>query len=373
MDDSFTLIETPAALNDLCERLRQKAWFAIDTEFLREKTYHPKLCLVQVASDDEIACIDPLAIDDLASFKALLTDPGVIKVFHSASQDMETLLHDLGVLPLPLFDTQIAAGLLGQGDQTGYAALVERLLDVKLPKSQTRTDWSRRPLSAEQLRYAADDVVYLRQIYPLQRERLERDGRLDWVLEDSAALAVPEKYQPQASAVLRRVRGQHQLPLRQRAIIRELALWREQQAARRNLPRKWVLSDNALLDLAQHPPRSLAQLRAIDSIPARTASHNGKALLEIVKRVQALDDSEISRLVPQKKLTPTETAQVKAVQKKLAEIGKAEGINPSLLASRKDIEHLVQLDDDIPLMRGWRRQVAGDAVAELLATLRQTQ
>ncbi len=366
MDEAFTLIDSKDTLDQLCARLGAKSWFAIDTEFLREKTYHPRLCLVQVASDDEIACIDPLAIDDLGSLKRLLTDPNVIKVFHSASQDMETLLHDLEVLPTPLFDTQIAAGLLGQGDQTGYAALVEKLLDVKLPKTQTRTDWSHRPLSADQLRYAADDVVYLRQIYPLQAELLRERDRLEWVLEDSAALAVEEKYQPQASAVLRRVRGQHQLPLRQRAIVRELALWREQQAARRNLPRKWVLSDNAILDLAQNPPASLEQLSSIDTIPAKTASRHGKALMEIVERVQSLDDDAISRLVPQKKLTPQETAKVKAIQKKLAEIGEREDINPSLLASRKDIEHLVQLDDDIPLMRGWRQEIAGEAVRQLL-------
>ncbi len=366
MDEAFTLIDSKDALDQLCARLGNKPWFAIDTEFLREKTYHPRLCLVQVASDDEIACIDPLAIDDLGSLKKLLTDPNVIKVFHSASQDMETLLHELGVLPTPIFDTQIAAGLLGQGDQTGYATLVEQLLDVKLPKTQTRTDWSRRPLSANQLRYAADDVVYLRQIYPLQAELLQQRGRLEWVLEDSAALSIAEKYQPQASTVLRRVRGQHQLPLRTRAIIRELALWREQQAARRNLPRKWVLSDNAILDMAQHPPKSFNQLKSIDSIPAKTANRHGKALLKIIERVQALDDEAISHLVPQKKLTPEETAKVKTIQKKLAEIGEQEAINPSSLASRKDIEHLVQLDDNIPLMRGWRREIAGETVQTLL-------
>ncbi len=367
MDDNFSLIDDQTALRDLCHRLGEKPWIAIDTEFLREKTYHPKLCLIQVASDEEIACIDLLAIDELDSLIDLLTDADVIKVFHSASQDMEALLYSFGTTPKPIFDTQIAAGLLGQGDQIGYAALVEKLLDVKLPKSQTRTDWSRRPLSPDQLRYAADDVHYLRQIYLLQREALTQLGRLDWALADARTLEDPEKYRPQPSAVLRRVKGQHQLPLRQRAIIRELALWREQQAIDRNLPRKWVLSDHALLELAQHPPANLEQLKAIDAIPTKTASRHGHRLLEIVENVLAMDDAEVARLVPQKKLTPEEIRQVKAVQKCLAEIGEKENLNPSILASRKEIEHLVQLDDDIPLMQGWRYDVAGEAVAKLLA------
>ncbi len=367
MEEHFELIDDPSRLAPLCDRLRRKPWVAIDTEFLREKTYHPKLCLVQLASDDEIACIDLLAIDDPQSLVQLLTDPAVIKVFHSASQDMEALLHHFGTTPTPIFDTQIAAGLLGQGDQTGYAALVEKLLDIQLPKTQTRTDWSRRPLTPEQLRYAADDVLYLRQIYPLQQAALERLGRLEWALEDAAALEDPARYSPQPGAVLRRVKGQHMLPPRQRAIVRALALWREQQALQRNLPRKWVLSDNALLTLAQQPPRNLDQLEALDAIPAKTAARHGRHLLDIIAQVEDLDDEAIARLVPQKKLTPAQIRRVKAIQKRLAEIGEKAGINPSTLASRKEIEHLVQLDDDIPLMRGWRHALAGEAIERLLS------
>lgn len=367
MDDAFSLIDTESALQQLCQRLSSKAWFAIDTEFLREKTYYPKLCLIQVASEDEIACIDPLAIQNLSALKALLTNTNVTKVFHSASQDMEALLHTLGQTPSPIFDTQIAAGLLGQGDQIGYAALVEKLLHVQLPKSQTRTDWSRRPLSSEQLHYAADDVRYLREIYPMQQTLLEQQGRLDWAREDAAMLEDPQKYQPQASTVLRRVKGQHTLPLRQRAVIRELALWREQQAASRNLPRKWVLSDNAVLALAQNPPASMAELQTIDHIPSKTASHHGTELLDIINHTLALDNADISRLVPQNKLTPEETEKVKKVQKRLADIAQTANINPSIIASRREIEHLIQLDDDIPLMHGWRKALAGNTIKEMLA------
>ncbi len=368
MDEAFTLIDTADALQQLCQRLATKQWFAIDTEFLREKTYYPKLCLIQVASDEEIACIDPLAIDDLTHLKTLLANTAVTKVFHSASQDMEALLYTLGQTPTPIFDTQIAAGLLGQGDQTGYAALVEKLLQVQLPKSQTRTDWSRRPLSPEQLRYAADDVRYLRQIYPLQMTQLAQQNRLDWVREDCAMLEDPKKYQPQASTVLRRVKGQHLLPIRQRATIRELALWREQQAEKRNLPRKWVLSDNAVLALAQNPPATADDLRNIDNLPSKTASRHGNELLTIIHDSLSLDDAEIARRIPQKKLTPEETGKVKAVQKILAEIAQAENINPSLIASRKDIEHLIQIGNNIPLMRGWRYELAGKRIEEMLAS-----
>lgn len=371
MDDDIQLIDNEPQLKALCERLSSKPWLALDTEFLREKTYHPKLCLIQVASDDEIACIDPLSIGDLDCFNARLTNPGITKVFHSASQDMETLLHDLGVLPTPLFDTQIAAALLGQGDQISYAGLVEKLLGKHLPKTQTRTDWSRRPLSSEQLTYAADDVRYLRKIYLMQYSELSENGRLAWVKEDCQALVSAEKYQPQPSAVLRRVKGQHQLPVRQRAVIRQLGLWREQQALKKNLPRKWILADDALLEMAQLPIKSEADLNSTSSVPKKTVERHGTELLKIIAQTRALDDKEITKLVPQQKLSPAQTAQLKQIQKKLADIAAENGLKPSILASRKEIEHLIQLDNDIPLMRGWRYELAGREIEAMLSQERQ--
>jgi ribonuclease D len=366
MDANFDLIDNRKALDALCQRLEKKSWFAIDTEFLREKTYHPKLCLIQVASDDEIACIDPLQMPDLGCFTALLANPDITKVFHSAAQDMETLLHAIDCLPTPIFDTQIAAGLLGQGDQIGYAALVEKLLDVKLPKTQTRTDWSRRPLSRDQLHYAADDVRYLRDIYTHQKAALEAAGRSEWEREESARLEVADKYRPQPSLLLRRVKGQHGLSLRERSIIRELAIWREQVAEKKNLPRKWILSDDALLGIAQSGADSIKALQALRPLTSRLIDQHGEALADIVRRIQSLDDTEIRKLVSQQALTAAENNRVKKIQKKLAEIAEAQGITQSMIASRKDIEHLIQVDRNIPLMESWRREIAGKEIERML-------
>ncbi|HFD86962.1 MAG TPA: ribonuclease D [Gammaproteobacteria bacterium] len=366
MDTEFALIETEMALNELCERLSGKPWIAIDTEFLREKTYYPKLCLIQLASEDEIACIDPLKITDLAKFSELMVNPEVTKVFHSAAQDMETLQQTIGRLPTPIFDTQIAAALLGQGDQIGYAALVEKLLDIRLPKTQTRTDWSRRPLSSDQLHYAADDVRHLREIYKLQQPLLEQLGRTDWEREESAKLEIPEKYRPQPSLLLRRVKGQHGLSTRERAIIRELALWRETIAEKKNLPRKWILSDNTLVEIAQAELESRDDIGSIKSLTPRAVNQYGKQLFEITSRIRSLDNDAIKQLIPHQTLTAAENNRVKKIQKKLAEIAAETGITQSLIASRKDIEHLVQGDRNIPLMESWRYDIAGKTIERML-------
>ena len=229
-------VDTPQALTQLCKQLQHSPWFALDTEFIREKTFYPRLCLLQVANTQHLACIDVLALNDLSPLLDILYDPASTKVLHSAHQDLEIFYHLRGALPTPIFDTQLAATLLGLGEQIGYAALVKTLLKIDLDKSQTRTDWSCRPLDPAQLSYAADDVRYLGQIYQQQRQELEQRQRLDWLTEDFTALCDPARYRVDVDQAWQRIKGQQRLRGVQLAVLRTLAAWREQRASSLDRP-----------------------------------------------------------------------------------------------------------------------------------------
>ncbi|MCI7730936.1 ribonuclease D, partial [Enorma burkinafasonensis] len=236
-------ISTDAELAEFCTRAAAFDAIAVDTEFLRERTYHPRLCLVQVATPDECAVIDPLAVKDAAPLAALMCDPGTVKVFHACSQDMEVLLQALGTLPAPIFDTQVAATFLGERLQVSYNGLVQTFCGVNLPKSESLTDWSRRPLTPQQIEYALDDVRYLIRAYAVIRERLEGLGRLSWVIDELKPLGERSHYEVDKREVYKRVKRVTSCTRRQLAIARELAAWREGRAERHNIPRKWVMSD----------------------------------------------------------------------------------------------------------------------------------
>ena len=242
------LIDTDAALADLCRALDGSAWIALDTEFLRERTYYARLCLIQIGAPGIVACIDPLALEQLEPLHALLENPHLRKVLHAARQDLEVFNDLRGIVPAPLFDTQIAAAYLGYDDQIGYAALVTAITGVTLDKTHTRTDWSARPLSAAQHRYAEDDVRYLMPVYEALHERLAASGRLAWLAEDCARLtdsgAVRERSRPRRGDVCGRGA---ELPAVNQQMLRALAAWREQTAQTRNLPRGWVLRDEVLV------------------------------------------------------------------------------------------------------------------------------
>ena len=233
------------------ERAARSSVLAIDTEFLREKTYYAKLCLIQLATDDETAIVDPFAVDDLGILAPLLLNENVVKLFHAGSQDLEILLREVGVLPKPIFDTQTAAALLGHTQQIGYAALVHAECGVTLKKIDSFTDWSRRPLSDSQLDYAADDVVYLPRMYERMRAELERRGRLAWLARDFEDMSDPAKYAADERGRYRRLKRVSQLSRRQLSAAREVAAWRELEAQRRDVPRKWVITDDLLV--GDHP------------------------------------------------------------------------------------------------------------------------
>lgn len=364
-----TLITTAEVLADACEHWAGCSWLSLDTEFVREDTYYPKLCLVQVGDGETEACVDALALD-LAPLFAALQAPGVLKasvlkVFHAAGQDLEIFVQHTGDCPRPLFDTQIAASLLGYGEQLGYAALVTRMLGVELDKSLARTDWTRRPLPEAALRYAADDVRYLAEIYERLAEALERRGRRAWLDEDCARLTDPALYQTRPEDAWRRVRGLGRLPGAAQHRAARLAQWREQEAQSRNRPRRWILDDETLLALALSAPAGADALRSIPGVTLRLAARYGEIWLALLQAPVA-DDAP---LAADKRLEPEQKAQVQRAIERLRAIAQAEDITPSLIASRADLEALVLRGEaaGVPLLGGWRRAVAGDAVLAVLS------
>lgn len=360
------LLADPAQLEQACAGWRQAPWLALDTEFLREDTYYPKLCLIQVGDGRDNVCLDALALGTagLRPLFDLLRDSTAAKVFHAASQDLEIFVQLEGRTPAPLFDTQIAAALLGYGDQLGYAALVDKLLGVKLDKSLTRTDWSRRPLSAAELEYAAFDVLYLGEIHPRLRQELEAKGRLAWLEEDCARLGDPARYRNPPEAAWRRLKGLARLQAPAQRAAAALAAWREQQAQERNRPRKWILDDEPLYRLAERRPVDLAQLEKLQVLPPKTLERHGKGLIEVLAQAGegaplALEDAP---------LDDVQKARLKKLLDRLRALGDSLGVPSTLLAPRSDVEAVLRLGTsaEVPLLRGWRREAAGEEILRLL-------
>ncbi len=361
------LITTQNQLHDLCHTLAGAARIALDTEFIREKTYYPRLCLIQVATPEVVACIDPLAIDDLSPLLDRLYDPASLKLFHAGRQDLEILYRLRGMLPTPLFDTQLAAALLGHGDQVGYGPLVEQVLGIVLEKGHSRTDWSQRPLSAEQLAYAADDVRYLLPLHEALQQRLQTLGRASWLDEDFAALAAPESYQSDPAQQWQRLSGVNRLKEgRQRAIARALAEWREETAQQLDRPRKWVLSDEPLLDIARRPPRNRAALAAIRGIEARFVERHGEALLQVVESACQLPASAWPAAEERLRLTTEQEALSDALMATLRLCAHEAEVAPTTLASRRDLERIAAGERDLPLLHGWRAHLAGERLLALV-------
>lgn len=359
-------IDTPDQLRELCHTLAGTPWIALDTEFLREKTYFPKFCLLQVATLEVAACVDPLALDDLSPLLDVLLNPSVLKVFHSGRQDMEIFYHLCGKLPTPVFDTQIAAPLLGMGEQISYAALVAELLGVNLSKSHSRTDWSRRPLSPEQLRYAADDVVYLAQAYKAMLPRLEKLGRLDWLEEDFAEMADPALYDSPPELAWQRIGGAYQLKPRQLSVVQALAAWREQLARSQDLPRGWILKDDALFDLARQQPTNAEQLSHVRGLEARFVSRHGQALCRLIQEAAARPPQPFEMRGRSSKRTAEQEAVLDLLSSVVRLRAAQNTLNPTILAGHKDLEQLLDGETNAILRHGWRKTMVGDELSGVL-------
>jgi len=359
-------IDDQSALEELCRELSHAPCIAVDTEFLREKTYSARLCLIQVATEQTIACIDPFKLDKLDPFMAILFDRQIIKIFHSARQDLE-IFHDLaGKVPGPIFDTQIAATLLGLPDQCGYATLVSRLLQVELDKAQTRTDWSQRPLDSEQLNYAADDVRYLIQLYPLIRQKLEDAGRQSWLNEDFNNLENPDLYQLPLDNLWKKVSGHARLKGKQLAIIKQLASWREKRARAQDLPRKWIMADDVIIALARMAPKHPQQLEKIRGLANSRNKNLGQEILAEIKLAGDMPKDQWPR-IPIKKTSKDDDIVIDLLMSILKYQAQLHDISPAILGTRKDVEKLLIGENSPALLQGWRKHIVGTLLEETLA------
>lgn len=355
-------VETGEALNALCARLHDAEWLALDTEFMRERTYYPQLCLVQVATPELIACVDVLELPTLDPLLTLLQNPDILKVLHAARQDLEMFFHLSGQVPAPLFDTQLAASFAGFPDQAGYATVVQGLLGVSLSKTYTRADWTRRPLPEGVREYAADDVRYLREIYPRLRSQLATDGRLTWLAAENAKLVDTKLYRPDPEHAWQRLRGLQRLKPRQLAAGKALAAWRERRAMSDNLPRQWVLKDDALMDLAKQHPTTLEALANVRGLQENQMRKHGKEWLALINATPP----EAKPPSHEVKLTAGQGAAVDALLATAHLIATKAGISPAQLVTRTELEHLLRGRRDLKILEGWRMETAGAALLEML-------
>lgn len=362
----MTLIAETAELEALCGRLAKADFITVDTEFLRDSTYWPRLCLVQVAGPDDVAAVDALSPNlDLAPLLALFDDQRLLKVLHSARQDMEIFFHLTGWLPAPIFDTQVAAMVCGFGESVGYDTLVRKMTGAHVDKSSRFTDWSRRPLADRQLHYALADVTHLRKIYRKLEGRLSKSGRAAWLAEEMAVLTSPETYRLDPDKAWRRLKTRSS-DRRYLAVLRALAAWREGEAQQRDVPRARVLRDEQLFDIAAHRPTSeeeLARSRGVNRDMAR--GRIGRAILETVGQALALPDTELPK-PPPKPVAPNGAGPLIDLLKVLLKLRCDEhDVAQKLIASTADLEQIAADDQaDVMALQGWRFEIFGrDALA----------
>ncbi len=349
------------------ERALHSSVLAIDTEFLREKTYYAKLCLIQLATDDETAIVDPFAVDDLGVLAPVLLDEGVTKLFHAGSQDLEILLREVGVLPKPIFDTQVAAALLGHTQQIGYAALVHAECGVTLKKIDSFTDWSRRPLSESQLEYAADDVVYLPRMYARMRAALEDKGRLAWLAHDFEEMSDPAKYAVNERERFRRLKRVSQLSRRQLSAAREVAAWRELEAQRRDVPRKWVITDEQIVEACKREARTIDELFMVRGMRERLSTRDARAVVALMSSALDAPPDAWPELDRCGRSEPNVDAQLDLMAAIVRLRAKESGVAFPTLASHDDLARVARgYREDVDLLRGWRRALVGEELLDLL-------
>ncbi len=358
----MTLITDTDALAAFCQRASGADYVTVDTEFLREKTYWPQLCLVQVATADEAVAIDPLSEElDMAPLYDLMADPAVLKVFHAARQDVEIFHHLTGAVPHPMFDTQVAAMVCGFGDSVGYETLVTKLANARIDKSSRFTDWSQRPLTERQLSYALSDVIHLRPAYEKLRRRLQRTGRSHWLEEEMAVLNDPATYVVEPETAWQRLKVRSTKP-RFIAALKELAAWREREAQRRDLPRNRVLRDETLLEIAAHAPTTVEELGRTRGLGRGfTDGWQGAEVLGAIQRALDLPEEELPR-VELRDEPPAGLAPVVELLRVLLKMKCDEHhVATRLVASAADLDAIAADDDaKAPALSGWRREVFGE-------------
>ncbi|WP_198378470.1 ribonuclease D [Neoroseomonas rubea] len=366
-DPAPALITETEALAALCARLATERFVTVDTEFMRERTYWPELCLVQLAGQEEVALVDALAPGiDLAPLGELLANPDVMKVFHAARQDVEIFLLKFDAVPTPLFDTQVAAMVAGYGDQVSYDGLCRSLAGAAIDKAHRFSDWSARPLSPAQQAYAAADVTHLRKIYSVLDAKLRREGRLAWVAEEMAALADPATYRTEPEAAWERLRPRTG-NRRFLGVLQAVAAWREREAQRINIPRQRLVKDETLLEIAATMPDTAADLARARGISEGFAKgRSGAGLIAAVKAGRELPDEALPEAPKDRAGPPSSPALVALLKVLLAAKSEEHQVAPRLLASSDDLDRLAGGDGaEVPAMHGWRREVFGEAALAL--------
>ncbi len=379
VSDTAVLVTTAAELEQKAEAWMRRCALGVDTEFFRERTFYPILGLIQVSDGRENVLVDPLAVTDLEPLRRVLMAPGVVKIFHSCAEDLEVFFHRFGTFPRPIFDTQIAAAFAGQGFSAGFARLVEELFGVCLPKGQTRSNWLRRPLSEAQKTYAALDVAYLMPLYQRLQTDLQRSGRERWAREEVEQLADERRFLPDPDTLYvslgkSRSRSRHEL-----AVLRAVCAWREREARRRDLPRNFVLSRAALIDLARHRPRDRHQLSAIDALRPSDLRRHGRTLLGLVRDALELPAEKLPPLLERPLDVSPYRRQVTGLRRAISRRADELGIPAELLANRKTAENLVRraVRGATPILpkslSAWRAEILGELVTKTLGAIEKPE
>lgn len=365
--NNIQFIDTADDLHELCQEMKKAPWLAMDTEFLREKTYYPKFCLLQIATLDWVACIDPIALEgQMGELFSIINDPVIIKILHSCRQDVEIFYQLSGKLPRPLFDTQLVAPLLGYQENPGYAMLVSGFLNINLRKTHTRTDWSQRPLSPEQIQYAADDVIYLAKIYCMMQDQLKELGRENWLDDDFEQLLNPDLYDIPVENAWLKIRGKNKLTGKQLAIVQVIAEWREETAKKSDRPKNWIVRDEHIMDMAKLQPTTPHELAKIRGVTDGFVKRSGKKVCDLIKMAQDLPALKVKT----KSKSGKKSQQQEAVLDILGAIVRLRAdensLNPIILATRKDLEAFIEGDEDSALLSSWRYSMVGEELQHII-------
>lgn len=362
------LITTTSALAEACQRLAAHDYVTVDTEFLRESTYYPQLCVLQMASPDEAVVIDALAEGlDLQPFFDLMANEKVVKVFHAARQDIEIVWHRANLIPHPIFDTQVAAMVLGYGDSISYDQLVQRITGDTLDKSNRFTDWTRRPLTKAQIEYAVSDVTHLRDVYKKLSADLQKRGRTEWLSEEMDILTSPETYRMDPDNAWQRLRARVRKP-KELAILIEIAAWREREAKARDVPRGRILKDDVVADIAVQAPTTVERLASLRSLPKGfEKSKWGQDIPDLVKKALARDPKTLPQ-IERSKPAPNGAATVELLKVLLRMTSERHAVASKVIATVDDLERIAADDNaDVPALKGWRRDLFGEKALALKA------
>jgi len=375
MNDSlvYQYIDTPEELIKACQVLKSAKVLCVDTEFHREKTYYPQFALLQVGSTDAVYIIDPVQIKDLTPIWHVILDPNILKVFHAGRQDLEIILEHAGALPLPMFDTQVAAALLGYGQQVGFGNLVQRITKKNLAKGESFSDWLKRPLTKQQMTYAADDVIYLMPIYQALKEELQARKRSAWLDEEQTVLTSLSTYKTDKKEAFWRVKGVNKLKPKHLAILRELGTWREEQAQKKDIPRRRLVSDDALLDLAKRDSLNVEVMGRMRGLNAGVIRRFGDTWIQLWQKGLNCPESDFPKLAARKGNTSGTDLRLELLDTLLRLKADEASISSTILANKSELSSLASWGNkpfndapDLSCLKGWRAELVGNDLLRLL-------